>query len=348
MKAKLDVINVNEKAGKKQEQEQMEIRRRQRERMRAKKLERQRKRRKQLIRLAVSVVMIVLLVSVIKNMGKKNMTVEVSDRQKQQSTEETEATYTLVYEVMYPEFYKHHTPEVLKEKEIDHALKELAEIYTEFEAIYEERDKYPDKLLSALCNNPEMLSYVEGYLKYESGDKTVAGDAALTSEEKEQRFPLFLQWDKRWGYEAYGDFNIALSGCGPTCLSMVLVALNHDYDMTPKKVADFAMKNGFYVEGTGTAWSLMTEGAKELGLSAKEVSLDEYVMKNQLDAGKMLICSVGPGDFTAQGHFIVIYDYDEHGFRINDPNCVYRSSKSWSYREIASQIKILWAYGKNE
>ena len=71
------------------------------------------------------------------------------------------------YEVMYPEFCKHHTPEVLKEKEIDHALKELAEIYTEFEAIYEEKDKYPDKLLSALCNNPEMLSYVEGYLKYE-------------------------------------------------------------------------------------------------------------------------------------------------------------------------------------
>ena len=42
MKAKLDVINVNEKAGKKQEQEQMEIRRRQRERIRAKKLAKQR------------------------------------------------------------------------------------------------------------------------------------------------------------------------------------------------------------------------------------------------------------------------------------------------------------------
>ncbi len=346
MKARLDVIDVNEKAGKKQEQEQMENRRRQRERIRAKKLARQRKRRKQLIRLGASVIIIVLLICVIKDMGKKDTVAEASDWQDKQQTEETEATYTLAYEVVYPEFYKYHSPRKLEESETYRALKELAETYSEFEAIYEERDKYPVKLLSVLCNNPEMLSYVEGYLKYENGDKTVAGEAELTSEEKEQKFPLFLQWDKRWGYEEYGDFNIALSGCGPTCLSMVLVALNKDYDMTPKKVADFAMKNGFYVEGTGTAWSLMKEGAKELGLSAKEVSLDEDVMKNQLDAGKMLICSVGPGDFTAQGHFIVIYDYDEHGFLINDPNCVYRSSKSWSYREIVSQIKILWAYGK--
>ena len=231
---------------------------------------------------------------------------------------------------------------VLREgSELKEQIHKLAQADKDYAKIYEHYDEYPEALMLALSNNSEMLDFVKGYLTAEP-----VANGGLTHAEKKEDIPLLLQWDKRWGYEAYGDFNIALSGCGPTCLSMVLVALNHDYDMTPKKVADFAMKNGFYVEGTGTAWSLMTEGAKELGLSAKEVSLDEYVMKNQLDAGKMLICSVGPGDFTAQGHFIVIYDYDEHGFRINDPNCVYRSSKSWSYREIASQIKILWAYGK--
>ena len=205
-------------------------------------------------------------------------------------------------------------------------------------------ENYPIELLAALCNNPEMLAYVEGYAKYRNGDKTVAGQAELTTQEKEKRFPLFLQWDKRWGYEEYGDFNIALSGCGPTCLSMVLVAQNRDFDMTPDKVADFAMENNFYVEGTGTAWSLMTDGARQLGLEAKEISLDESVMKNQLDMGKMMICSVRPGDFTALGHFIVIYGYDDNGFLVNDPNNIYRSNRSWTYEELASQIRILWSY----
>lgn len=54
---------------------------------------------------------------------------------------------------------------------------------------------------------------------------------------------------------------IGLSGCGPTCLSMVLLALTEDEEATPYEVARFSEENGYYVEGSGTAWSLMTEGA---------------------------------------------------------------------------------------
>lgn len=349
MSTKLDVIDVNEKAGQRQEQEQIARRRRQRERMRAKKLARKRRRRKQLLFLGMSVIVIVLLVGVLKNVGKKVTLSEAGDGKtetSEQGSEGTEAMHIMAYEILYPEFYRNHKPEKLEDSEVYTVLKELALEYPEFEGVYEERENYPVKLLAALCNNPEMLEYVEGYAKYHSGDKTVAGEAILTAEEMEQQYPLFLQWDKRWGYEEYGDFNIALSGCGPTCLSMVLVAQNRDYTMTPDKVASFAMKNGFYVEGTGTAWSLMTDGAREMGLSSEEIALDEYVMKNQLDAGRMIICSVGPGDFTTLGHFIVIYDYDKNGFRVNDPNSVYRSSRSWAYGELASQIRILWSFGK--
>ena len=33
--------------------------------------------------------------------------------------------------------------------------------------------------------------------------------------------PLFLQWDERWGYRSYGGDFLAVTGCGPTALSMV-------------------------------------------------------------------------------------------------------------------------------
>ena len=60
----------------------------------------------------------------------------------------------------------------------------------------------------------------------------------------------------------------------------------------------------------------------------------------------VVICSMKPGDFTAAGHFVVIYGYDSEGFLVNDPNCVARSRESWSYDVIGKQIKQMWTYQK--
>ena len=51
-------------------------------------------------------------------------------------------------------------------------------------------------------------------------------------------------------------------------------------------------------------------------------------MKAELDAGRFLICAMKKGDFTAAGHFIVVYGYDESGFLVNDPNCVAMESEN--------------------
>jgi len=251
---------------------------------------------------------------------------------------------SFLYESAYEDFFKENQPQILDDAEVYAVLKDLSEEYRELEKIYENRESYPIKLLAALCNNPEMYEYVKDYPVYQAGDTSVAGKAELTKGEKEQKYPLFLQWDKRWGYEAYGDFNIALSGCGPTTLAMAAVTLTGDMTITPDKVAEFSMKNGYYVEGTGTAWSLMTDGCENYNIYAEEVALEESVMKHQLDEGKVIICSVRKGDFTSQGHFILIYDYDENGFRVNDPNCIYRSSISWKFEILKPQIRILWAF----
>lgn len=213
--------------------------------------------------------------------------------------------------------------------------------------IYENRNKYPETLLFAYLNNPEMEEFVAGYLDAHPATMQGIPDSSeniLTMDELSQDYPLFLQWDKRWGYAPYGSSVIGLSGCGPTCLSMVLFSLKEDPAMTPIQVAAFSEENGYYVEGSGTAWSLMTDGAAQLGLSAKELSLDESVMKAALDAGNPIICSMGPGDFTTQGHFIMIYGYDEDGFWVNDPNCIARSSQPWTFERLRGQIKNLWAY----
>ena len=228
---------------------------------------------------------------------------------------------------------------LLKDKDVEDTLAKLAKENEDIAGIYAERSKYPEELLAALAANQEMTDFVKGYL---ASDGTVTG--GISEEEKGQSFPLFLQWDKRWGYSPYGRSSICISGCWPTCPSMVIFSLTRDDDATPDALARFGMDNGYYMEGQGTLWSYMTEGAAHYGITAREIGLDEAAMKQYLDRGCPIICAMRPGDFTTTGHFIVIYDYDENGFMVNDPNSLARSGRQWDFETIRYQINNLWGY----
>lgn len=234
-------------------------------------------------------------------------------------------------------------PEDYSEEEVLQKLESLSED-ERYETILNQLDEYPYDLLKDLANNPEMVSFVANYPSL-SGD---LGDGSISKEELEEKCPLFLQWDKRWGAFKYGDESVlAVSGCGPTALSMVIVGLTHNREATPDNIADFAMNNGYYMQGTGTKWSLMTEGAAKYGISSEQIQSDKERMEQSLDEGGFLICSMGRGDFTLAGHFIVIYGYSEKGFKINDPFCLYRSNQEWTYSQLENQVKSMWVL-KNE
>ncbi len=226
------------------------------------------------------------------------------------------------------------------ESEVKEKLEEMAKKYKGFKEIIEHYDDYPEVYRAALANNPEMLDYVK---EYPDSDKATA-DAVMTKKEKSQKYPLFIQWDKRWGYAPYGSSSIGISGCGPTSLSMVIYALTENELATPDKVARYSQEQGYYIEGTGTSWDLMTEGAAAFGVTGQELSLSEDGMKQELKNGHPLICAMRAGDFTAGGHFIVIRGYEKDGFIVNDPNSRVRSQKRWTYEELSGQIKNMWYY----
>lgn len=218
-------------------------------------------------------------------------------------------------------------------------LKEYAKESETISAILEDTLRYPDEMLEALANNPEMTDFVAGYPEAEG---SVTG--GLSEREKSEAHPLFLQWDPRWGYASYGDgSNIGLAGCGPTSLAMALYYLTKDETVTPDAIAKYSMENGYYMAGTGTAWILMEDAPARYGVAVDKPGISGDIMRAELDAGHVLICAMRAGDFTASGHFIVIYGYDETGFFVNDPNCVARSRESWSYERIGGQIKQLWS-----
>lgn len=202
---------------------------------------------------------------------------------------------------------------------------------------------YPEELLELLAKNEETLDFVLQYPQLKASS-TISEDIDLTDCYSPGEIPRFLQWDTRWGYCMYGNKLIATAGCGPTCLSMVMVGLTGDTRWNPGVLAQFSYEQGYCDKDNGTVWALMTEGAGQLGLNSKVLNLDENVIARELEAGHPVICSMRPGDFTTTGHFIVLCGYRNGQFIVHDPNSVVRSEETWSYETLQYQIKNIWAF----
>lgn len=197
---------------------------------------------------------------------------------------------------------------------------------------------WPESLIALLERNPETTEFVLNY----PFKKDMRLDIDLHEYINSSEVPLFLQWDERWGYTEYGDEMMGLSGCGPTCLSMVCMFILDDPQYTPRYIADFAQQNGYCLPGNGSSWTLISEGGIKLGLDVIEIPLDENRIIRNLEVGNPIICVMGPGDFTSSGHFIVMTDYVDGKIKVNDPNSPARSKKLWDYDSIKGQIRNLW------
>lgn len=232
-------------------------------------------------------------------------------------------------------------PKIYTSDECQKKLAKLAETSADYQKIYNNIHAYPQELLAALCSNPELLEFTLGYLNKDNNQT-----GGLTQEELKEKYPLLMQWDRRWGYVSYGDSCIGLDGCAPTCMSMVILALSHNEQATPDAVATYEQKAGYYLKGVGTSWSFMTEGASHFGIKGNELSLSKSTVFSELQNGHPIICSMKPGDFTSQGHFIVLIGVQDGKIIVNDPNSKERSRVLWDYDVLNGQIKNLWGYKK--
>ena len=206
-----------------------------------------------------------------------------------------------------------------------------------------EESGYPKKVIDLLSKNPETVDFVEHY-----GEKKDEAPAETIEELTKGEIPCIQQWDERWGYAPYGSNIVAISGCGPTCMSMVVAGLTGDAAVTPAVVAAYGTENHYLDEDNNTYWAFMREAGESCGVSCYEGQLDEEQVKAELDAGHPIICSVGPGDFTQSGHFIVLASYTDGTVRVCDPFNRANSEKQWVFSGIKDQIRAMWVYSVDE
>ena len=155
--------------------------------------------------------------------------------------------------------------------------------------------------------------------------------------------PKLYQTDPEWAYAFYANGTMLTHGCGPTALAMAHVRLTGDTQRDPRAMAKFATENG-YIDCGVTSWLLMSEGARMLGLKSREIPASEDILRAELQKGNQVICSVHAGDFTTEGHFIVITDLNPDGtVEIRDPNSEVRTAQPWDLGRIVSQCNNIWS-----
>ncbi|NLV87502.1 MAG: hypothetical protein GX025_09875 [Clostridiales bacterium] len=230
--------------------------------------------------------------------------------------------------------------DIMEDGELMQALNNLALEDSRILTLLENSEEIPEPLLLLLVKNPEARDFVLAYPQYKN-DNTVV---EIKKAELSSGIPYFLQWDSRWGYKKYGSCVLGVTGCGPTCLSMLAVGLTGNLEASPSAIAAFSESRGYYVKGSGTCWELMTKGAESFGLSCKEIFLDEAAMVSELSLGHPLIISLGSGDFTQDGHFIVVSSYENGMFTIKDPNSPAKSAEGWYFDTLAPQINNIWSF----
>ena len=113
---------------------------------------------------------------------------------------------------------------------------------------------------------------------------------------------------------------------------------------TPAKLAAYGTENGYLDEENNTYWKFMSEAGKNWGLSCYESDMTQDQIMSELQAGHPVICSVGPGDFTQNGHFIVLVGCEEGKIKVNDPFSRTTSSQLWDFERIKQQSKAMWVY----
>lgn len=204
---------------------------------------------------------------------------------------------------------------------------------------------------------PYVIQHAEGnpnviHFLYEYGHDAKSPDAfEYTAEEKKvdsadgKLVPLLMQWDWRWGYFWYGGGPAGLTGCAPTCMTMIGLGLTGDESYTVPAMCQYALDKGYWVDGQGTSWSLVTDAFPNDPIDCQSISADQASIVSALQQGMPVLINVGVGKFSAVGHFMVLAGLDPDGsFILNDPNNLENSSRSWAWEDLAAEIQAAWAY----
>ncbi len=163
----------------------------------------------------------------------------------------------------------------------------------------------------------------------------------------EMEIPQLFQFNYTTPFGIYDgeEKSVATSGCGATCLSMVIDYLTGNTAQTPETLFQMAVASGQY-KGSGLSHETLSALAARYGVQIEWIWNDSEAITSAIRSGHPVIAHMGPGIFTEGGHYIVLRGLTKHGnILINDPNSQSNTQGSYSMQLLLDQARSETAFG---
>ena len=172
--------------------------------------------------------------------------------------------------------------------------------------------------------------------------------ATLTPEEQaearhfyEQGFVFYRQNWSSIKDAYYGNDGFGQCGCGPTCTAAIISNLA-GVPVDPEEMRTYGLSVGSWLEGSGTTYGFIIETAKKYGIEAYQIysSDKESLFEALRDENKLVLATMGPGDFTLGAHFMLFRGITDQGkILIADSYSYAFSVREWDYEYLYAQLK---------
>lgn len=205
-------------------------------------------------------------------------------------------------------------------------------------------DAYENQaLLQLALDQPAAIDFVAAYPEAEKvahpyGESVEQGTA-----------PQLWCWDERWGNVDYAGGPLALTGSGPTALSMAYMGLTGANDRSPADIAALVEEAELASGDSLMSGTFLTDHLEGLGLSCSTYSSNEDNLVQILDTGTYLLVEVGAGTLTDEAHWVLVVTENADGsLVVYDPTSPDVSAHPWDPATIAGPGETLYALSVSE
>lgn len=164
---------------------------------------------------------------------------------------------------------------------------------------------------------------------------------SLVYPEGGMRIPALIQHDYKTPVATLNGRKVSVwtSGCGANAVSMVVSYLTGENEQTPYTLFRWAAEHGLYW-GSGLDHPALTQMAALYGVKGRWIKPDRDAILKALNSGQPVIAHMGPGTFTANGHYIVLRGVAPDGtIYVNDPATLDHCEETYSLDLIIEESK---------
>ena len=194
-----------------------------------------------------------------------------------------------------------------------------------------------ERLIDLAIAEPEAIDFVAGSIKAD-GSGTAYGSTVPQGE-----YPKLYTFDTRWGYIAYADGIVGVTGSGPVALSMASMGLSGNDPMTiAQAVTAVKLDNGT----TGMDDSFITNHGGDAGISANTLDASSDGIYEPIAMGEPVIVKLkaDSGIGMTNAHWALITQLNsDNSISVYDPTSVTASSHTWSLGAVASRCDAAYS-----